>query len=149
MVIHLQTSMTIQPMMMVLIISFLKVCLICLISDFPKDSRLSKIDYSPYWISDIMKTYVPIHSSLARKRCLQVPPLIRTESKIPIKQKHPGFWSIKSTCISSLYYKAFWHFLQYHRLCIKNLTTRCGANSVHDNITEENPPQYMTCECSY
>jgi hypothetical protein len=45
--------------------------------------------------------------------------------------------------------KAFWHFLQYHRLCIENLTTYCGANSVHDNIMEENPPQYMTFECSY
>jgi len=46
MVIQLQTSITIQPMMMVLIIRFLKVCLIYLISDLPKDSRLSKIDYS-------------------------------------------------------------------------------------------------------
>jgi hypothetical protein len=101
--------------MMVLIIWFLKVCLICLIGDFPKDSKLSRIDYSSNWISDIMKTYVPIHSSLAKKRCLQVPPLIRTESRIPIKQKHPGFPSIKSACISSLYYKVLWHFLQYHR----------------------------------
>jgi hypothetical protein len=149
MVIQLQTLMTIQPMMMVLIIWFLEVCLICLISHFTKDSRLSKIDYSPYWISDIMKTYVPIHSSVARKRCLQVPPLIRTESKIPIKQKHPSFPSIKSTYISSLYYKAFWHFLQYRRLHIENFTTCCGANSVHNNITEENPPQYVTSECSY
>lgn len=33
-------------MMMVLIIGFLKVCRIYLISDVPKDSRLSKIDYS-------------------------------------------------------------------------------------------------------
>ncbi len=148
MVIQLQTSITIQPMMMVLIIWFLKVCLISLISDFPKDSRLSKIDYSTCWISDIMKTYVPIHSSLARKRCLRVPPLIRTESKLPTKQKLPGFPSIKSTCISSLYYKAFWHYLQYHRLCIENLTTCCGANSVHDNLTEENPTQYVTSECS-
>jgi hypothetical protein len=96
-----------------------------------------------------MKTYVPIHSSLAKKRCLWVAPLIRTEGKIPIKQKHPGFPSIKSACISSLYYKVFWHFLQYRRLCIENLTTRRGANSVHDNITEENPPQYMTSVCSY
>jgi hypothetical protein len=146
MVIQLQTSITIQPMMMVLIIWFLKVCLI---SNFPKDSGLSKIDYSPYWISDIMKTYVPIHSSLARKWCRRVPPLIRTESKIAIKQKHPGFPRIKSSHISSLYYKAFWHFLQYHMVCIENFTTRCGANGVHDNITEENPPQYLTSECSY
>jgi len=45
--------------------------------------------------------------------------------------------------------KAFWQFLQYYRLCIENLTTYCGANSVHDNIMEENPPQYMTFEHSY
>jgi hypothetical protein len=53
--------------------------------------------------------------------------------------------NLVNQCLYPRHFGIFYSTIGY----VQNLTNYCGANSVHDNIMEENPPQYMTFEGSY